>query len=92
MLNLRKSINMRSRIYMSVALFFALTMFNGKKAKAYNSENPEGHFVTANRNTVPVNYIFTGVVLGIAGIGLIAIKNAKTAINAKLRTQRQQGY
>ena len=83
---------MKSRIYAFLFVFFALVMFTGKRANAYNSENPDGHFATQGTNPVPVNYIFTGIVLGIAGIGMIAVKNANKAINSKLKSQRQQGY
>jgi multisubunit Na+/H+ antiporter MnhC subunit len=84
--------NTKFRIYIAFALFLTLSVFSGQQAKAFNSENPDGQFATPGSNPVPVNYIFTGIVLGAAVVGLIVVRNAKVAINAKLKAQRQQGY
>ena len=85
---------MRSRIYILNILFFALITLCTTKVSAYSSETPAGHFDahTSSTSSIPVNDIFAIVVIGLAVVGLIAVKNAKMAINAKLKSQRQQGY
>jgi len=86
---------MKSRICTLSIVCFALVTLFVTNANAYSSEAPTGQFDTHTSSSsfsIPVNDIFAFIVIGAAVLGLIAVKNAKMAINAKLKSQRQQGY
>jgi Ca2+/Na+ antiporter len=79
---------MKSRIYLlSFFLFFAFVMLTATSVKADNDapDNYYNHYNAGNNSTsLAVNYRVAFVEVAVVIIGVIVIRNARVAINAKL--------
>jgi len=76
---------MRSRVYTFLVLFFALAVLNTAQVKADDKDNP--HSSNDNKDdkkdhdsdkNLPINTALGALLVAGAGIGVIAIKKAKT--------------
>ncbi len=78
---------MKSRIYLlSFFLFFAFVLLTSTKVKADNDapDNYYNHYNNSNSTSLTVNYRVAFIEVAIVVIGVIVIRNARVAINAKL--------
>jgi hypothetical protein len=79
---------MKSRIYLlSFFLFFAFVLLTSTSVKADNDapDNYYNHYnSSSNSSSLAVNYRVAFVELAIVVIGIVIVRNARIAINAKL--------
>lgn len=79
---------MKSRIYLlSFFLFFAFVLLTSTSVKADNDapDNYYNHYNSNNNSSsLAVNYRVAFVELAIVVIGVVIVRNARIAINAKL--------
>ena len=87
---------MKSRIYLlSFFLFLAFLVLTSTRVKA-DSGNPDNYYnhYSGNNNdtSLAVNYRVAFIEVAIVVIGVVIIKNARVAINAKLKSANEETF
>ena len=86
---------MKSRIYLlSFCLFLAFVVLTSTQAKADSApDNYYNHYSGNNNSTsLAVNYRVAFIEVAIVVIGVVIIKNARVAINAKLKSANEETF
>jgi len=86
---------MKSRIYLlSFFLFLAFLVLTSTRVKADSApDNYYNHYSGNNNDTsLAVNYRVAFIEVAIVVIGVVIIKNARVAINAKLKSANEETF